>query len=638
LTNSPPPLLGFAHYPSDFYFLIQLDRPLRRYLDMVEFEGIRLEGSRYVCLLKNKEPQNVVAYVLDGTAPQSLLEMRAYVPPLPGYPSKNPALGTDIKMPPGFETLICFVRKRVLETTTKAGKQIPTRWTVEHAFHPPGVHVEVSLDKETLRVDEELTDAELTAEWPDGSTVFDAIRGRGYSIVGGKRVEADVISESSLETVLKDSGLEPATTASIAPAVTGCGANVLYLALRMLGGQPDLMELTRELGINVNQPFTSVASLANAAERAGKTALAVSAGNEILRSPDLEPVILHVKRTIRGIKEPVDHFILIEGYNARADTVRVHDPPQKPYPAKVASVAKIWTGKAIVFHGTASHRLVTTPFWQRRQPWVIAAGTLLCLVTAGAAITLCRGRKRGIAALLGTSFLLLGCEVGASRPAVRVVGDPSFDFGKVERTNENRAHTFTIENTSAAPVAIEAVSRSCSCIAVDLEQKCLAPGGRLHLRLELETKMIVGKRRATALLRFDSGESLLLSVEATVEAAYKSNITPATWVLLRDTTPATPVRRAFTVTELHSAPTDSSAPTRIVSKDERVSVESMGPWVARGQGSWGYIRECDVILLYRTPSKVVPGDWSVSLEMQHSKGDDKVPVAVAIAPLSLRQL
>ncbi len=538
LTAGPPPPFGLAVHPSDFFFLIQLDRPVRRYLDMVEFEARRLGGTRYAYLLKNQDRQNIVVYILDDAALQPLIEMRSYVPPIPDYPARNPRLGTDIELPAGFKGLICFVRKRVLETTTKAGRQIPTRWTVEHALQPPSVHDEVSLNPETLRVNEMLGDEDFPNQWPDGTIVFDAVRGHGYSTRHGQPIDAEIISEASLELWLKEAGVDPAPIAIDVPAVTGCGANVLYLALRMLGVQPSLNQLAQELGIEVHQPYSSLASIARSAERAGRPAVAVSAGKEILRAPQGEPVLLHVKKSIKGSKEPFDHFILVEGYESQTDTVRVYDPPQTPYRAEVANVGKVWTGKALVFSGTSGHRLAVMPIWKRQQLWVVAGGLFFLFVVGCCLSKLVRKHNRATGSLLIVlGALLVGCEGRSASPAVRTRGPSHVDFGKVKRTLTNLSHTFEIENTGEVPVTIGDVSRSCSCMAVDFERKTLPPGKTVQLRVELETKLVVGKRQASALLRLGNGEGLLLSVEAVVEASYRAGVTPGTWVLLANTSP-----------------------------------------------------------------------------------------------------
>lgn len=641
LLNAPPKTFGYCEYPSDLFFLINDGRPIRRHLEMVDFEARRLEGSKAAFFLKHRDRSHFLAYIMDLSAAQPILELRMYVGLYEGAPLRNPGLGSDLELPRDFPAAVCFSKKRVLASTTRSGRSVPIQWTVEYALVPPDARYRVSLDPATLRIDEPLRDEELTARWPDGTEVLDTVSGKSFSVVGETRVEARVISEAMLESILAEAGLPPRPGADGRPTVTGCGANVLYLALRLLGKEADLRGLCSSLGIEVNQQLSSLEALVATATSLGCGALAVEGGKELLRSATRhEPVLLHVRKVIQGKDTGLWHYALVDDYDAHTGTLRVLDPPFKPARSPVSDVQAIWTGKALVFAGTPAHAVATRPVW--RSPTVIALG--LCV--AAGVLFLALGRRRPGRARLATAgvqgvlvaALLAGCGEVAPGEGLRVVGGSTVDLGRVRRSSSNLHHRFEVENARATAVSIRDIRSTCSCISVSAETRSLAPGQRTGVRLELDTKLVVGRRKATAMLVLDRGDPVLLSLEAFVESSYNVAVSPGVWTLPADLRPGATVQRTLRITEFLPSEVDESESTLIEPEDESLRITELRPWKCQGFNAQGYVREREVVVTYAAPTEVTPRNWPISFKFSRKGESPDGSGELAFAQVLMNQL
>ncbi len=64
----------------------------------------------------------------------------------------------------------------------------------------------------------------------------------------------------------------------------------------------------------------------------------------------------------------------------------------------------------------------------------------------------------------------------------------AFDFGSVNRQEEEIYHTFTIENRGSEPLIIKRVERSCSCMKVNLSKRPIAPGESREMKVTYELR------------------------------------------------------------------------------------------------------------------------------------------------------
>ncbi len=97
------------------------------------------------------------------------------------------------------------------------------------------------------------------------------------------------------------------------------------------------------------------------------------------------------------------------------------------------------------------------------------------------------------------------------------VDSTTYDFGEMQRGSE-QSHTFVVSNEGNAPLSVRVGGTSCKCTIGDVEQRPIAPGESVPVKLTWTAKSLPGPFRQTAtLMTTDPRQPQVeLSVEGTV--------------------------------------------------------------------------------------------------------------------------
>ncbi len=332
--------------------------------------------------------------------------------------------------------------------------------------------------------------------------------------------------------------------------------------------------------------------------------------------------------------QSVGHFLLVDGYDRSTDTFRVFDPPALPSRSQAATVLQAWTGKAVLF-GEAGRRVIAGSSW-------LAFGKRLVLASAGVLLGLASiwlFRKKGRRAQRAAALLLVGgsaiggagCyKAPSAGPAstattatrapsiIDVVGQSTWDFGRVRDPKENLRHQFTLRNSSGRPITVTDVRKSCGCTSAEIVPRTIPPKGEAQAIVEIDTKLVVGKKITSVLVVFEDPavEPLTLKADAYVEVSFRVTVAPAIWTLPMATSPGDIIERVFQLTAFGE---ESDEPFEVAAKTKAADLSIQGPiqWKKSGQRAAGFAREAQMVLKYRVSARNQTKDTSLLVELEH---------------------
>lgn len=125
--------------------------------------------------------------------------------------------------------------------------------------------------------------------------------------------------------------------------------------------------------------------------------------------------------------------------------------------------------------------------------------------------------RRRVAAA-GVLALLVGTLAAGQEPSggprIRVEPD-GFDFGRALPGKTLRKE-FALRNFGDAELLVEKITTTCGCTAALLAERRIAPGGRVPLRVTLETRQDSGRVERRVLVRSNDPETPLVEVRLVV--------------------------------------------------------------------------------------------------------------------------
>jgi hypothetical protein len=87
--------------------------------------------------------------------------------------------------------------------------------------------------------------------------------------------------------------------------------------------------------------------------------------------------------------------------------------------------------------------------------------------------------------------------------------------------DEQKHHTFVVENVGEAPVVITRIQTTCGCVAVDSPSSPIAPNSESTIKVRFDAKKTRGRQRKTIYVYSNDprNQAIALDVQATVRAA-----------------------------------------------------------------------------------------------------------------------
>jgi len=121
-----------------------------------------------------------------------------------------------------------------------------------------------------------------------------------------------------------------------------------------------------------------------------------------------------------------------------------------------------------------------------------------------------------LTALVLTGIMLLGAGAALCGPKI-ALSEEQWDFGKITAAY-SVGHVFRLKNAGDEPLTIEQVLTSCGCTTTSLEEKTIAPGQEISLRLTFNPSVLtpgMTTEKTVTILSNDPQESTkMLSVKA----------------------------------------------------------------------------------------------------------------------------
>ena len=115
-------------------------------------------------------------------------------------------------------------------------------------------------------------------------------------------------------------------------------------------------------------------------------------------------------------------------------------------------------------------------------------------------------------------WLLAGCSESVLQSNALVVSPLVIDFGKVRPTDSPIRTAFSLRNNGDHAVTIVGISTGCSCTAVDLSGKTVAPHTEISIPVTINVHGRSGEFNDTVLIKTDpSTDPILLSIKGIVE-------------------------------------------------------------------------------------------------------------------------
>ncbi len=318
-------------------------------------------------------------------------------------------------------------------------------------------------------------------------------------------------------------GMAPDATQWRTPS---CGALAAYLLLRLEGGAAELDAVIDAIG--AEGATTSVAEIAACLERGGVAVQALAADWRGLARL-AGPFIVHLQREEDGTE---GHFTLA---TLRDGRLRLHDP-RATFAADEGWFETVAGGEVAVI--VPRRAIPAEAEGGRGEIVILAIAGGLCLaasllagrrrprVPASAAVATRRGSATAAMVWLAIAPSCAESPSVAPSPLV-VVGAASVDAGSVDPRSP-LLQVFRLRNTTAQPIALDAMAKSCGCTDVVVEPSIVPPFGEAQARVTVDMS---GQWRRDVTVRLASSARadvapLQLRVRATSRVANELVVRP----------------------------------------------------------------------------------------------------------------
>ncbi|MDC0278713.1 DUF1573 domain-containing protein [bacterium] len=114
------------------------------------------------------------------------------------------------------------------------------------------------------------------------------------------------------------------------------------------------------------------------------------------------------------------------------------------------------------------------------------------------------------------------------RPKVKLVDEPSFDFGLMAPDTEGE-HLFKIKNVGNGDLRLRLGASTCKCTFGDLEKEALAPGEETEIKLSWSVKPGLTEFSQSAEVITNDPDSVVIRLEITGQVAKEIDLVPETW-------------------------------------------------------------------------------------------------------------
>lgn len=567
-----------------------------------------------------KKPLSWDVFVVEPSSPLPIREHLVYFPEARKLPEGRAPVPAGFELPESYGARFLHLRKVFRDSLQVQGVSLPRTWEVTA---PAGkLRATVEIDADSVASPIEPRHGYKVAV-PPGSYLIDLERRMTFIMdPEGKELvlEADSggPSEGDLDTLLAEAGVAAQAAAGKLKEIrspSGCSANTVYLALAALGRPRSLPEILQGLGIKPGDESASLQVVSKYLQSLRLEALAIEGDMQVIRDAANAPAILH-----RESSADEGHFFAVRDYRSDDDTVQVLDPPNGFYREPVSTLARYWSGVALVVDPEAVEKCRERVRGANRKRMLLVAG-----ISAAAVILLALGlrpwrrwrsprTRAGRAAVISVAAILLEVPAGCASDSggtgqVAVVGDDAVDFGTIKDPSTALVHTFVIENRSGRTQRILEIKKTCGCLAAESSGVEMRPGAQTQVTVSLDGKYVVGKRSTAAFVVFEDAavKPVRVRLTAFVDPEYRVVVQPRYLTIPKGSAAGLQIEGEIAVTEFTTSLGEYELETAVESRSPDVlQVVSVAPWRSIGwRYTGGYSRETTIRVRYS-----VPKEWS----------------------------